>query len=634
MCRVEPSQPASPTLARESVRTMSTPRFVRRSAAIAMCALWFTCTALALVADEAPQAADKPEAAPAPPKRNTHLLSLRGSYADLPQSMGLDLASLLQGPVNQKPFYRLCEHLDQLATDKRQHYLVLDLSDQSLGMNMAQLDEFTRRIQRFKATGKKTIAWLEEASTVTLAIAVCCDEVVMADFGGLDMPSLAMQTIYYKDAMDLLGVQASVVRAGDFKGAVEPYTQPVMSGHLRTHYLQMLARINDGLVAKIAAGRGLEKQTVRKLQTQRTLLPTEALAAGLVDRLAPYGSLKKTLSENIPGDVVWSTPAQKPQRSVSIFDLLSSLMSGPKTAANARGAVIAVLHLSGNIVSGRSASAGAIVSGPTAQTIQSLIDDDAVKAVVVRINSPGGSATASEVIRSALEKLAQAKPTVISMGDTAASGGYWISCIGVPVYAETGTITGSIGVFSMKLSAGALLRRVGVRIESLTLDESAGLFALDRVWSDADKGALGKMIDDVYGRFLTLVSKARNLPEEKVRELAGGRVWSGSQARELGLIDHLGGVDTCLEFLAEKAKLDKYTIIHRPLASTGINLMELLGGSGEDEISSRLGVGQLRALAVRGLHLNRLRLLLKDAQQKGAGPPTIWALHPAEITIR
>ena len=147
--------------------------------------------------------------------------------------MGLDVTSLLQGPVNQKPFYRLCEYVDKLADGKSHQYLVLDLSDPTLAMNMAQLDEFTRRVERFKKSGKKTIAWLEDASTVALAIAASCDEVLMADFGGIDMPSLAMQSMYYKDAFDLLGIQASVVRAGNFKGAVEPYTQSVMSAHLR-----------------------------------------------------------------------------------------------------------------------------------------------------------------------------------------------------------------------------------------------------------------------------------------------------------------------------------------------------------------------------------------------------------------
>ena len=607
------------------------PRFRRpspRFTTALTCALCLSCVTLTSRAE------DEPQAAPAAVKTHAHLLPIRGTYADLPQAMGLDVTSLLQGAVNQKPFYRLCEYVDNLSTGETHQYLVLDLSDQSLSMNMAQLDEFTRRIERFKKSGKKTIAWLEDASTVALAIAACCDEVVMADFGGLDMPSLAMQSMYYKDAFDLLGIQASVVRAGNFKGAVEPYTQSVMSAHLRDHYLQMLGRINDGLVAKIAAGRGLEKEAIRRLQKQRIVLPEEALAAGLVDQLAPYGSLKPTLAERIAGEVVWSSPTTKPQRSVSLFELMGSLMSGPTTATRTRGSVIAVLHLSGNIVAGRDASSGSIVSGTTVKTIQSLIDDKTVKAVVIRINSPGGSATASEVIRSALEKLVATKPTVVSMGDTAASGGYWISCIGVPIYAESGTITGSIGVFSLKLSGGALLRRVGIHIESLTLDESAGMFSMDRVWSDGEKAALEKTIDNVYGRFLALVSKARKLPIEKVRELAGGRVWSGSQARELGLIDHLGGVDDCLKHLADKAKLDKYTVVHRPVASTGINLMELLGSGGGDEILSGLGIRQLRTLAARGLQLNQLRLLLDDTQRTRSGPPTIWALHPEEITVR
>ena len=152
-------------------------------------------------------------------------------------------------------------------------------SDLSLDLNLAQLDELQRRLGRLKAAGKKLGCWLESASPAHLAIAACCDRVAMADFGGVDMPSKTMQSIFYRDAMDLLGVKASVVRAGNFKGAVEPYVNSAMSEHLKQHYLDMLATMNDAEVSMIAKGRGLTAEKVRDLQKQRVLLPAEALAA-------------------------------------------------------------------------------------------------------------------------------------------------------------------------------------------------------------------------------------------------------------------------------------------------------------------------------------------------------------------
>jgi protease-4 len=166
----------------------------------------------------------------------------------------------------------------------------------------------------------------------------------------------------------------------------------------------------------------------------------------------------------------WTTPKAKPKKELSIFELMGQAMAPPKGATKLKDESIAVVHLSGAIEDGKQANSGSIVSGPTVKLIEELTADDKVKGVVVRINSPGGSATASEAIRQALETCAKKKPLVFSMGEVAASGGYWVTCIGAPIFAEHGTITGSIGVFSMKLSAGALARRLGVHVESVTLD--------------------------------------------------------------------------------------------------------------------------------------------------------------------
>ena len=266
--------------------------------------------------------------------------------------------------------------------------------------------------------------------------------------------------------------------------------------------------------------------------------------------------------------------------------------------------------------------------------IEKLTEEEKVQGAVIRINSPGGSATASEAIRQALAKLAKKKPTVISMGNMAASGGYWVSCIDVPIYAEKGTLTGSIGVFSMKLSAGALLRRVGVHLESITLDDSAGVFSLDRQWSDKDNEMLQETIDLFYDRFLELVGDSRGMKIEKLRKLAGVRVWSGSQAKRNGLVDELGGLDDCLALIAKKAKLgDDYHVVHRPIPRSGLDLSELFSTGGEEEIwgggVSKVALGLLQQ---RGISLHLTKMLLTDGFTS-SGKPTVWLMNPCEFSI-
>ena len=563
-------------------------------------------------------------------------LRLAGSYVDLVQPISFDPLSLAMGagPAKQKSFYKLCEFLEDLEDNEDVRYVVLNLSAGNLSMNSAQLDELSRRMKQLQASGKETFAWLENASNVHLSVAAMCDEIVMADFGGIDMPSAAMQSMFYRDAMDLIGVKASVVRAGNFKGAVEPYVNPQMSEHLREHYLEMLSSINDARVDAVAKGRGLKPQEVRDLQKKRMILPKQAVSAGLVDRLGPYGSMVKSIEKSIDEDVEWTTPKKKKKRKVSFFELVGQLMAGPSSSKKVKDESIAILHLSGTIIDGTKASGGNMVSGPTVKQIEKLIDEDKIKGVVVRINSPGGSATASEAIRQALVKLTKAKPTVISMGNVAASGGYWITCIDAPVYAERGTITGSIGVFSMKLSLGSLMRRIGVHLESISLDEAANAFAMDRPWSDQEVGMVQESIDMVYDKFLRLASKARGIDIDRLQDLAGGRVWSGEQAKRLKLVDSIGGVDDCLAVVARKSDLDEYNVIHRPVTSSGLDLSDLLSQGGDEEIWHRLPATAVKLLERRGFDLNTTRTIIQDNMSNRGQRPTIWLLNPMEFSVR
>lgn len=578
-----------------------------------------------------------------PPKKQLRTIALSGSYEDFVQPPSLDpTALLLGGGVGKsKSFFRLCDYLQEIGDEENLAYVLFDLSDTAIEMNSAQLDELSRRLEKLKAKGKKTIAWLENASNAHLAIAACCDEIIMADFGGVDMPSSSLETMFYREVMDLVGVKASVVRAGDFKGAVEPYTNTTMSEHLKSHYVAMLDSINTAQVSRIAKGRGLTTAAVRELQKKRMLLPAEALAAGLVTKLAPYGSMKSTIQDSIGKEFEWTMPKAKPKRELSLFEIMSKAMAGPKEVARTKDDSIAVLHLSGAIVDGKETSPGEIVAGPMVKTIEELIQDERIKGVVVRVNSPGGSATASEAIRQALDELARKKPVVFSMGEVAASGGYWVSCIGQPIYAERATITGSIGVFSLKLSIGSLLRRVGVHVESVLLDESAASNAIDRAWSESEVANMQRFIDDVYERFIKLASQSRNIPSEKLKTLAGGRVWSGEQAKTHGLIDEIGGLDDCIAAVAKKANVEKYKVISRPDAPSGFDLFRLLDESANNDIAAEhVGVlktleqNLLGVLAQRGFRLDTTRALLNSALKTSPGRPEIWALMPQELRIR
>ena len=575
------------------------------------------------------EAAKKPEPEV---KIGVRQIKISGDYVDLVQPVGLDPLSLLGGsPGAQRSFFKLTSFLDRFAKDDDFDHLVIDLSS-GFSMNSAQLDELSRHFKKVADAGKETHAWLESASREALEVASMCDRVYMADFGEVDLPSVSMQSMFYRDAMDLVGVKASVVRAGDFKGAVEPYLNAKMSDHLRQHYLDMLTTINDAAVDRIAKGRGLKPADVRQMQARRMWLAKEALARGLVDKLAPYGSMQKTIGEEIGENLNWVTPKKAAKKNVSFFQLMGEIMAGNQSSGSVQDDTIVVLHLSGSIVD--AGGAGSIAAGTTVERIEKLTNEDRVKGVVVRINSPGGSATASEAIRQALKKLAEKKPTVISMGDVAASGGYWISCIGTPIYAERGTVTGSIGVFAMKLSGGALMRRVGLHTENIQLDESASLFSLDRGFTDEEVNAMQKSIDSVYGRFLKLVSSDREIPLEKLRTLAGGRVWSGSQALRRKLVDQIGGVDDCVAYIAKKAGLgDEYKVTHRPLTESGLDLSSLLGNEDNDIISiNPLGGGllpldsaALKLLRAQGLNTETLQLLIRDSLESKQ-KPTIWLM--------
>ncbi|HEX6812847.1 MAG TPA: signal peptide peptidase SppA [Planctomycetota bacterium] len=579
-----------------------------------------------------PEAAKTDAAAAKPPeKARVPFLRPNGSYEDLAETGFNPLSLLGDGGAQPKPFFRFLEAVDALAKVP-ESLVVLDLSGRAQ-FNLPQLRELERAIARVRGAGKQITCYLENADAGTYQIASLCDQVLMADMGMLDLRSPAMSVMHMKDALDLVGVQVEVTRVGAFKGAVEPYMLPAMSDHLRHHYETMLRSINDDVVRRIAAGRKLKAEDVRALQAERLFTAKDALGKGLVDRLVPWSGAMRALAAvrgNDEFELADAAPKQKAQ-SRDIMSILANILR-QKKEEELEDPLIVVMHLAGQIVDGDKPAPGSMVSGMAVKKLDELAANEHVKGVVVRINSPGGSATASEAIRTALQRLAAKKPVVFSMGELAASGGYWITAIGAPILAEVATITGSIGVFGMRFQPGALMRRLGVRSEIVHLDDGPLMDAMDRPWSDAARGRVQGFVDEVYDRFLTIVAASRKRTKTEIDAIAGGRVWSGQQAVENGLVDAIGGVDDAVARVRAAAKVgDDVEVVHVPEPK---NFADSLFASMFDaQVQLGGDVQALRAVLARFGHLGEVVAVLHDALTS-SGRAHVYALIPAGLRVR
>lgn len=597
------------------------------------------CSAAGLLAQEPAEAEPKAgakteakDAAKAADKLRIPFVKPEGSYEDLAE-MAFDVTSLLTGGGGSppKPFFPLLEAIEGLAKVPETQVL-LDLSG-NFALNMPQVREFERAVGVVRAAGKQIVAYLENGSTVDYQLAALCDRILLADMGTLDLRSPALAVIHMKDALDLLGVQVEVTRVGAFKGAVEPYLLPEMSPHLRAHYEAMLRSMNQDLVRRIAAGRKLGEDRVRALQAQRLITAREARELGLVDQLVPWSGPRHAIAA-LRGDQQFELADAAPKKKAQNRDVMAILSNlfRQKKEAEIEDPQIVVLHLAGQIVDGDKPVAGSMVSGVAVKEIDKLAAAELVRAVVVRVNSPGGSATASEAIRQALVRLAAAKPVVFSMGELAASGGYWITTIGRPILAEVTTLTGSIGVFGMRFQAGALMRRLGVRNDVVCLDEGPLMDAMDRPWSESARAKMQGFVDDVYDRFLANVAASRNMAKEGVDAIAGGRVWSGQQAVDNRLVDAIGGLGDAVAMVRKQASLgDDVEVVHLPepknLAAT------LFGSLFDSQVAAGADAAVLRAVLARFGACGEVLALVRDALADD-GRPRVYALAPAGLRVR
>lgn len=431
---------------------------------------------------------------------------------------------------------RIVETLDRAEDDDRVRALFVRLPEG--GITPAAADEIRQAIRRFRRSGKPVIAHSQGmlpagAVVSSYMIGASASEFWLQGNASLQAPGLATEEIFFGRAFERYGINAQFEQRYEYKNAPNPFLQSDYTAPHREATLSWMNSIYSNAVARAASDREMEPAALREALEAGPATGQVAVDRGLVDLL---GQVEEAERHAL-------TRAGENAQVVSFGEYASSHRQRP-----GRGAVIAVIGGEGAIVTGQARSSpfggsSTIYSDDVAEAIYDAIEDDAVRAIVFRISSPGGSDVASEQILAAIRAArAAGKPVVISMGAYAASGGYWISSEADHIVAQPSTLTGSIGVFGGKFVLSEALGRFGIDVRGLSVGgDYADAFATDEPFSASDRAAFAGWMDSIYNEFITRVARGRNLSEDRVREIARGRVWTGAQARQLGLVDELGG---------------------------------------------------------------------------------------------
>lgn len=443
--------------------------------------------------------------------------------------------------------------LDAAAKDEHISQLALDL-DKFSGGGMAGLHEVAAALQRFKASGKPVIAYGDQYSQRSYLLAAQASEIYLHPMGMVAIEGFGGYRGYYKDALDRLGVSANLIRVGSYKSFGEPFVangpspaaqeaDAYLYGDLWTRYTAAVESARQ--LDKGALARGID-ELPRLVEAAKGDLAKLALQQKLIDGIKTRDEILALLKERGA-----SEDEGRKLRQIGFVDYQAHLKRLPLP-----GAVVGVVVAEGEIVDG-DAAPGRIGGDSTAALIRQAREDDAVKAIVLRVNSPGGSAFASEIVRRELEVTrAAGKPVVVSMGDVAASGGYWISMAADEVIADASTVTGSIGVFGMLPTAEKLLDKLSIHTGGTTTTWLAGGYDPRRALDPRLAAVVQASIQHIYDEFTGHAAKARRKSVAEIDAVAQGRVWTGAQAQQRGLLDRLGSFDDALQSAARRAKLE------------------------------------------------------------------------------
>ncbi len=503
------------------------------------------------------------------------------------------------GKPSALPLSVLTRSIDRAATDKNVVALYITGRVQRDGWSSgpAALRELKAAITRFKDSGKPVVAYNMSWTKQSLYVASGASPLFVHPMGTVDVSGLASEGMFFADAFKKYGIEVQVTRVGKYKSAVEPFINNHRSDADREQTQAYLDDLWADWKESIATDRKLAPDALQALADEKGELDAaEALEAKLVDKVAPYDEVLTTLRA-----FTTVSDAKKELPQISIAEYSNSTLPTP-TGTN----TVAVVVAEGEIVDGE--GDGRDIGGARlARELRKLRLDDAVKAVVLRVNSPGGSATASDLIQREVLLIKEKKPIVVSMGTVAASGGYWISTYASHIVAEPNTLTGSIGVFGILPNLQKLFNEHGITFDTVQTAKLGSMATVSRPKTDAELARVQHVVDGIYDRFIEKVAEGRALKPEAVREIAQGRVWTGTQALKLHLIDEIGGLDQAIVAAAKLAKVE--TNYHlQGLPGNKPNLQRFLSRLNDEEAPSSQGSlsSAVRAAATELISLDRL----------------------------
>ena len=506
------------------------------------------------------------------------VLSLRG---DIPESAPVDINIPFFQSQTSPTVRDIWTSLHQAASDNRIKAVVIE--PHGIVAGWGRLQEIRQDILEFERSGKPVYAFLESAGSREYYLASAANRVFLSSGDMLQVKGFLLEAMYFKDALDKLGVQFQVDHIGRYKDAGDIFTRTNMSPETREVFGQILDQLYGDFCASVGQGRHKSADDIKALVDAGPFTADQAKANGLVDQLA--------YEDEMFGDLTRKTGAGK----LNKVDIRTYFRAVP-----GQGDRIAVLVGDGEIVQGdpQNAFGGQteIADRAFAKVIRQVRNDSGVKGVILRVNSPGGDSLASDVILHEMKLLSAAKPTVISMSDVAASGGYYISMTGDPVIAYPDTITGSIGVLYARPVLHDLFDKLGIQTDLLTRGKLAEMDSVTQPLSDAARQKLHESIEATYKLFVGKVASARKKAYDQIDPLAQGRVWMGSQARQNGLVDQLGGLDQAIATVRQKAHLpptgDTNLVMFPPRRS----LLEALTNASPESLQDGAAEAKIRQL--------------------------------------
>jgi protease-4 len=547
------------------------------------------------------------------------VLDLSANITDAPPAV--DFGEFTGGRTETLQLRSLTRALRYASHDRRIKGLLLlgNLSPGGYGTGFAALREVRGAIGDFRATGKPVVAFIDYATNRDFYLATAASDVVLDPYGMILMPGLASQPIFFAGAFEKYGIGVQLTRVGKYKSFAEPFTRTSMSPENREQVQKLLDDVWASMIADIGRTRGISAEAIQTVvDAEGIIKPAAALKAHLIDRVAYRDEIVERLKKE--------TGISSPTESFRQIPLALYAKTVRPPVPSGRGEV-AIIYAEGDIVDGEGDS-NEVGGARFARAIRELREDPAVKAIVLRVNSPGGSASAAETIQRELRLARKSKPVVVSMGSYAASGGYWISAYGDRIFAEPTSITGSIGVFGLQFDLQKLANEHGVTFDSVKTGKFADSLTIARPKTDEELAVFQRMVDWIYGQFIAKVAEGRKLKPSFVEEIAQGRVWSGAEAKKLGLVDEIGGLHEAVNYAAGKAGLGtSFRVVEYPRSKNlSEAIAEMLGRFKPASLHLK-APGIVGEVAERlGTELARLRAF--------NDPRGIYARMPLDLDIR